>query len=160
MVRGRLAALTAAVGLLLARGVHAEESRFGDRFFRGTSPGELPTAKLVVVGGLYAGAIASVSLGVVSLLKSGSKHDDAEAFKHDQPPGFCSDLSSPSCTSYRGLHDEQRSARNTGYLLLGAGGLLALSGALTAEFWHNDAAPRVALELGPRALTLGVSGNF
>ena len=173
MLRDRLAALTAAL-LLVAPGVHAEESRaaastpapaagsasFGDRFFRGTSPGELPTEKLALVAGLYVAAATSVGVGVASMLSAGSKHDDAETFKHAQEPGFCNDLASSTCAGYRHLLDEERSRRGTGLLLLGLGGLLAVGGGLTAEIWHNDAAPAVALELGDGKLTLGVSGRF
>lgn len=174
MLRDRLAALTAAL-LLVAPGVHAEEPHagapstpapaeeapsFGDRFFRGTSPGELPTEKLALVAGLYVAAATSVGVGVGSMLSASSKHDDAETFKHAQQPGFCSDLASTTCAGYRHLLDEERSRRATGLLLLGAGGLLAVGGALTAEIWHNDAAPRVALELDEDRLALGVSGRF
>jgi hypothetical protein len=158
MVRVRLAALTAAF-VLLAPGAHAEESRFSDRFFRGTSPGELPTAKVVSVGALYAAAIASVSLGAVSLVQAGDRGRDADAYKHEQPPGFCNDMASPSCANYRSLLDEERSKRNVGLILLGTGGVLTLAGALTAELWHNEV-PRVALDVGPGAVSLGVSGAF
>jgi hypothetical protein len=174
MLRDRLAALTAAL-LLVAPGVHAEEphaaatsapppaeetASFGDRFFRGTSPGELPTEKLALVAGLYVAAATSVGVGVGSMLSASGKHDDAEAYKHAQAAGFCNDLASSTCAGYRVLLDEERSRRGAGLLLLGLGGLLALGGGLTAEIWHNDAAPSVALDLGDGKLTLGVSGRF
>jgi hypothetical protein len=159
MLRVRLAALTAAVVLFVSSGAHADESRFADRFFRGTSPGELPTAKMVTVGTLYVVAVASVSLGAVSLVQAGDRGRDADAYKHDQAPGFCNDLASASCANYRSLLDEERSKRNVGLVLLGSGGLLALAGALTAELWHNEL-PRVALDVRPGALTLSVSGAF
>jgi hypothetical protein len=159
MGRERLAVLTAAL-LLFARGAQAEEARFSDRFFRGTSPGELPTAKVAVVGALYVGAVASISLGVASLIQAGAKADDAKSFKQAQAPGFCNDRASPSCASYRNLLDEQRSAQGTGLLLLGTGAVLGIGGALTAELWRNDAPARVTLDLAPHSLTLGVSGKF
>ena len=159
MVRGRLAPLALGV-VLFARGAGAEESRFSDRFFRGTSPGELPTAKLAVVGAFYVGAVASVSIGVASLVQAGQKGEDADAFKHDQAPGFCSDLASPACANYRGLLDEERSARNIGWILVGSGGLLTLAGALTAELWKNEAAPQVAVRAAPGSFALGLSGKF
>ncbi|HEV8548451.1 MAG TPA: hypothetical protein VGQ57_05465 [Polyangiaceae bacterium] len=158
MARGRGLLLSLSL-VLCAQSAHAEPTRFSDRFFRGTTPGELPTAKVAVVGSLYAGAVASITFGVLGLARSGSKHDDAESFKQSQPPGFCNDLSSAPCASYRDLLDDQRRSRNMGYLLLGTGGLLALSGALTAELWHN-APPRVALELRPGTLALSLSGQF
>lgn len=159
MVRGRLRLL--AIGIVLfARGAGAEEARFSDRFFRGTSPGELPTAKVAVVGGLYVGAVASVSVGVASLVQAGQKGDDAGDFKRQQEPGFCNDLASPACANYRSLLDEERSARNIGWILVGSGGLLTLAGALTAELWQNDAAPEVAVSAGPGAFALGLSGKF
>ena len=177
MLRHRLAATTAAL-LLVAPGVRAEEPsstgastaastaapaepepRFGDRFFRGTSPGQLPTEKLALVAGLYVGAATSVGVGLATLLSAGTKHDDAEAFKHSQPQGFCTDLASPSCANYRRLLGEEHSRRDTGYLLLGLGGVLALGGGLTAQLWHNDA-PRVALGVAPTGVSLGVSGEF
>jgi len=159
MARGRLALLALGI-VLFAEGASAEESRFSDRFFRGTSPGELPVAKVAVVGAFYAGAVASVSIGVASLVQAGQKGHDADDYKHAQQPGFCNDLASPACAGYRGLLDEERSARNIGWILLGSGGLLTLAGALTAELWQNDAAPRVAVGVGPGTLTLGVSGKF
>jgi len=159
MLRGRLALLALGI-VLFARGAAAEESRFSDRFFRGTSPGELPGAKVAVVGALYVGAVASLSIGVASLVQAGQKGNDADAFKHEQAAGFCSDLASPACASYRGLLDEERSARNIGWILLGSGGLLALGGALTAELWQNDAAPQLAVRVGPDTLGLGLSGKF
>ncbi len=133
---------------------------FGDRFFRGTSPGELPTEKLALIATLYVGAATSVGVGVATLLAASSKHDDAQSFKHSQEHGFCNDLASPSCATYRRLLDEERSRRETGYMLLGLGGLLVLSGGITAELWHNDNPPSVALQLEPGGLSLGVSGNF
>ena len=158
MLRRRLAALTAAVALV-ASGAHAEESRFSDRFFRGTSPGELPTGKMVTVGALYVAAVASVSLGTVSLIQAGARGRDAETYKHEQTPGFCNDLASAPCANYRSMLDQERSKRNVGLVLLGTGGLFTLAGALTAELWHNDA-PRVALDVRPGGAVLGVSGNF
>ncbi|HEX5101013.1 MAG TPA: hypothetical protein VFV94_15995 [Polyangiaceae bacterium] len=169
MLRGRLersnfrrfagVALTA-LTLLATRAAHAEEGRFSDRFFRGTSPGELRTAKVAVVGALYVAAVASVSIGVASLIQAGQKGDDADSFKREQSQGFCNDLASPACASYRNLLDEQREARNTGWILVGSGGLLALGGALTAELWKNDARARVAVRVSPGGLSLGLTGNF
>ncbi len=177
----RVAGTTAAL-LLIAPGVRAEPNAaprtdapasapapapakassgsFGDRFFRGTSPGELPTEKLALIATLYVGAATSVGVGVATLLAASSKHDDAESFKHSQERFFCNDLASPSCATYRRLLDEERSRRETGYMLLGLGGLLVLGGGITAELWHNDAPPAVALRLEPGGLSLGVSGNF
>jgi len=159
MLRGRLAALALGI-VFFARGAAAEESRFSDRFFRGTSPGELPGAKVAVVGALYVGAVTSLSIGVASLVQAGQKSDDADEFRSAQMPGFCNDLASPACASYRGQLDEERAARNVGWILLGSGGLLALGGALTAELWQNDAAPEVAVGVTPGGFTLGVSGKF
>jgi hypothetical protein len=178
MLRQRLAAFTAAL-LLMAPGVRAEEPSaatassassasapaepapsFGDRFFRGTSPGELPTEKLALVASLYVGAATSVGVGIATLLGAGGKHDDAEAFKHTQQPGFCNDLASSGCANYRRLLGEERSRRDTGVLLLGLGGVLALGGGITAQVWHNESAPRVAIDVGPSGATLGVSGEF
>lgn len=159
MLRGRLAAL--AVGIVLfSRGAAAEESRFSDRFFRGTSPGELPGAKVAVVGALYVSAVASLSIGVASLVQAGQKGNDADDFKSAQMPGFCNDIASPACASYRGQLDEERATRNVGWILLGSGGLLALGGALTAELWQNDTTTQVAVGVAPGGLTLGVSGQF
>jgi hypothetical protein len=146
--------------VLVTRGAGAEESRFSDRFFRGTSPGDLPAAKVAVVGALYVGAVASVSIGVASLVQSGQKSDDADKFKQQQPAGFCNDLASPACANYRSLLDEEHSARSIGWILVGSGGLLTLAGALTAELWKNDAAPQVAVSAGPGSFALGVSGRF
>lgn len=158
MLRVRLAALTAAV-VLAAPKAHADESRFSDRFFRGTSAGELPTGKMVTVGAFYVMAVASVSLGSVSLVQAGDRGRDAETFKHEQDPGFCKDLASASCATYRGMLDEERSKRNVGLILLGTGGLFTLAGALTAELWQNDL-PRVAVDVRPGGAVLGVSGAF
>jgi hypothetical protein len=178
MLRHRLAASTAAL-LLVAPGVRAEEPSaatasttaptsaraeaapsFSDRFFRGTSPGELPTEKLALVASLYVGAATSVGVGIATLLGAGSKHDDAVSFKHTQPPGFCNDLASAGCATYRRLLGEEQSRRDTGVLLLGLGGVLALGGGITAQVWHNDSAPRVAVEVGPNGAMLGLSGKF
>jgi hypothetical protein len=176
----RVAGATAAL-LLIAPGVRAEpptasssdvaarapapapasesSGSFGDRFFRGTSPGELPTEKLALIATLYVGAATSVGVGVATLLSASSKHEDAESFKHSQERYFCNDLASPSCATYRRLLGEERSRRETGYMLLGLGGLLVLGGGITAELWHNEL-PAVALSLEPGGLSLGVSGNF
>lgn len=169
MLRGRLersrfrrfagVALTA-LTLLATRAAQAEEGRFSDRFFRGTSPGELRTAKVAVVGALYVAAVASLSIGVASLIQAGQKGDDADAMKRDQAQGFCNDLASPACASYRNLLDEERAAKNTGWILVGSGGLLALGGALTAELWKNDAAPRAAVRATAGGLSLGLTGRF
>jgi hypothetical protein len=136
------------------------ETSVGDRFFRGTTPGELPTEKLALVATLYVGAATSVGVGIAALVSAGSKHDDAESFKHSQEPGFCDNLASSNCAAYRRLLDDERSRRETGIALLGVGGLLVLGGALTAELWHNDTGPRVALDVSPTGLSLGVTGHF
>jgi hypothetical protein len=179
MLRERLAAVTAALLLWTPR-VHAAEPSsapssstappaepsaeagpsFGDRFFRGTSPGELPTEKLALVAGLYVAAATSVGIGIATLVGASSKSDEADSFKQQQPQGFCHDLASPSCATYRRLLGDERARRETGILLLGVGGLLALGGGVTAELWQNDAAPEVALRVGEDGVSLGVSGRF
>jgi hypothetical protein len=133
---------------------------FGDRFFRGTTPGELPTEKLALIATLYAGAATSIGVGIASFVSAGSKHDAAENFKHAQEPGFCDDLASSSCATYRRLLDDERSRRETGIALLGLGGLLVLGGALTAELWHNETAPAVAVDVNARGVSLAVGGRF
>jgi hypothetical protein len=152
-------ALSTAATVFATSAAHAEEGRFSDRFFRGTTPGALPPAKLAIVGAFYTASIASVGIGVASLIHAGQQSNDAENFKYSQPRGFCRDLASAACVSYRSLLDEERGARTTGLVLLGTGGLLALGGALTAELWKNDA-PRVALDVRRDGLTLGLSGEF
>lgn len=134
---------------------------FGDRFFRGTSPGALPASKAVVVGGLYLGAIASVSLGAVLLVQAGDQSDETQDFKLSQPPGFCADLASPPCGRYRRLLGEERALRTGAVGLLGLGGLLAVGGALTAEFWPNEAdAPRLGLALAPGSALFTTTARF
>jgi hypothetical protein len=182
----RLAAATAAM-MLWAMGAHAEPTRapepaaaaptaapassagapsrspstsFGDRFFRGTTPGELPTEKLALVATLYVGAATSIGVGIAALVSAGSKQNDAESFKQGAPRGFCDDLASSTCATYRRLLDSERSRRETGMALLGVGGLLVLGGALTAELWHNDVGSAVALDVSPSGLSLGLHGRF
>jgi hypothetical protein len=180
----RVAALTAAM-LLWATGARAEPSgkpatapsaateassapapskasstSFSARFFRGTTPGELPTEKIALVATLYVGAATALGVGVAALVSAGSKHDDAEGFKQSAPRGFCEDLASSTCAAYRRLLDVERSRRDTGLALLGAGGLLALGGALTAELWHNARAPELAVDVKAGGLSLGLRGRF
>lgn len=134
---------------------------FSDRFFRGTSPGALPTEKALVVGTLYVGSLTSLGFGIASLLGASSQADDAEAFKLRQQPGFCADLASRACIDYRDILSDERSSRTRGFALLGVGGLLALSGALTAELWQNDArAPRVAFTFDRTGAFVGAGANF
>ena len=134
---------------------------FADRFFRGTSAGALPTGKALVVGTLYVGSLTSVGFGIASLLRARSHDGDAEAFKLTQPPGFCANLASASCARYRTLLLDERASRTTGFALLGAGGLLALSGALTAELWQNDrSAPRFALAFDRAGAFFGAGAHF
>jgi hypothetical protein len=121
----------------------------------------LPTQKALVIGTLYVGSLTSVGFGIASLLRAGSHSDDAEAFKLSQPAGFCTDLASVPCARYRTLLSDERSSRTTGVALLGVGGLLALSGALTAELWQNDAsAPRIALTFDRSSVFFGTSTSF
>jgi hypothetical protein len=181
----RLAAATAAM-MLWAVGAQAEPTRapepaaavptapasaagtpsrspttsFGDRFFRGTTPGELPTEKLALVATLYVGAATSIGVGIAALVSAGSKHQDAESFKAASPPDFCRDLASSTCATYHRLVDSERSRRETGMALLGVGGLLMLGGALTAELWHNDASSAVALDVSSNGLSVGLHGRF
>jgi hypothetical protein len=134
---------------------------FGDRFFRGTSAGALPPQKALVIGTLYVGSLTSIGFGIVSLLRAGSHSEDAEAFKLSRQAGFCADLASGPCARYRTFLSDERSSRTTGMALLGVGGLLALSGALTAELWQNDAsAPRVALAFDRSGVFFGTSASF
>ncbi len=179
MLRERLAAVTAALLLWTPR-VHAAEPSpapssgtapaaeppaeagpsFGDRFFRGTSPGELPTEKLALVAGLYVAAATSAGIGIATLVGASAKSDEADSFKQQQAQGFCHDLASPSCATYRRLLGDERARRETGILLLGVGGLLALGGGVTAELWQNDVAPEIALRVGEDGVSFGVSGRF
>jgi hypothetical protein len=138
------------------------EPSFSDRFVRGTSPGEIPTAKIATIGSLYTLSVASVSLGVVNLVRASGQADDADAYKLGQPRGFCAELSSVSCTRYHELHSEARSTRTLGLALLGVGGLLGLGGAITAELWTNDApvTPSVALDPIERSAFFRLSALF
>jgi len=138
----------------------AEEPAFSDRFFYGSSRGELPDAKLALIGGLYAGALASSAVGVVLLVGAAGEADDADAFKRTQERGFCNELTSDACLQYRGLLDDERDLRQNGLLLLGVGGLLGLSGALTAELWKNDSAPMVSVGATAGGASVVVSGEF
>ncbi|HEY3498826.1 MAG TPA: hypothetical protein VGK73_29245 [Polyangiaceae bacterium] len=134
---------------------------FGDRFFRGTSPGELPAPKVLVVSSLYAASLASIIVGASNVIRAGQQSDDAEAYKLSQPPGFCGDLSSMPCATYTDLLAKERSLRASGYGLFAAGGLAALAGALTAELWPNDLGPaRVSLELGRTSAGLSAFAEF
>lgn len=138
----------------------AEEPAFSDRFFYGSSNGELPDTKLAVIGGLYAGAIASGAVGVVLLFNAASEGDRAEQFKHAQDRGFCNELTSDACLQYRSVLDSQADLRQNGLLLLGIGGLLGLSGALTAELWKNDATPRVSMGASAEGANVMLVGSF
>jgi hypothetical protein len=139
----------------------APEPAFADRFFRGTSPGELPAPKVLVVTTLYAASLASLIVGVTALVRAEGKADDALAFKLEQAAGFCNDLVSEPCRQYRSLFASEQETRATGLLLLGAGGLAALGGALTAELWQNDpSAPRLSLAVDGRGAALTAGGSF
>jgi len=152
---------TLLIGLCVAGRAGAEPS-FSDRFVRGTSPGEVPTAKVATIGSMYTLSAASVGLGIVNLLRAGGQRDDAEAYKLSQPAGFCADLSSAACSRYHALHSEADTTRTIGIGLLGLGGLLALGGALTAELWTNDVpvTPAVALDLEQRTALIGIETRF
>jgi hypothetical protein len=127
-------------------GAAASAPTFGDRFFRGTSPGELPAPKVLVVSTFYAASLASIVVGATNLVRAGNQGDDAETYKLAQTPGFCNDLSSDPCVTYRRLLDEERETRTMGLALFGAGGIALLAGALTAELWPNDkSTPKVSL---------------
>lgn len=149
------------VALLLAGRAGAEPS-FSDRFVRGTSPGEVSTAKVVTIGSLYTLSAASFGLGVVNLLRAGSQRADADAYKVTQPAGFCVDLSSAACARYHDLHSEADTTRTIGLGLLGLGGLFALGGALTAELWQNDlpVTPTAAFDLEQRTALIGIATTF
>jgi hypothetical protein len=156
-----LAVATVLGTLAASRGVRAEPS-FSDRFVRGTSPGEIPTGKLVTIGSLYTLSAASLGLGVVSLFSAGDKADQAETFKLSQPRGFCRDLSSEACVSYHSLESDATNTRTLAIGLLGLGGLLAAGGAITAELWSNDVAvtPVVGFDPSSRRATFGFFGRF
>jgi hypothetical protein len=139
----------------------SHDPAFGDRFFRGTSAGTLPTEKALVVGTLYVGSLTSVGFGIASLLRAGARSDDADEFKLSQQQGFCAELASVSCARYRTLLSKERSSRTTGIAFFGVGGLLALSGALTAELWQNEkSAPRLALSFDESGVFFGASTSF
>jgi hypothetical protein len=158
----RSLAIAIVLGTLAASSVARAEPSFSDRFVRGTSPGEIPTGKLVTIGGFYTLSAASLGLGVVSLFSASDKAKQAEDFKLSQPRGFCRDLSSEACVSYHSLESDAANTRTLAVGLLGLGGLLAAGGAITAELWSNDAsiAPTVAFEPGFRGGSLGLVGSF
>jgi hypothetical protein len=139
----------------------SHQPAFADRFFRGTSAGALPTEKALVVGTLYVGSLTSMGFGIASLLRAGARSEDANEFKLEQQQGFCADLVSVPCARYRTLLSKERSSRTTGMALLGVGGFLALSGALTAELWQNEpTAARLALTFDESGVFFGASASF
>jgi hypothetical protein len=158
----RCLAVAILLGTLAASNAARAEPAFADRFVRGTSPGEIPTAKLVTIGGLYTLSAASLGLGVVSLFSASDKADQAESFKLSQPRGFCRDLSSGPCVSYHALESDAANTRTLAIGLLGLGGLLAAGGAITAELWSNDVSvsPTVTLDPALRSGSLGLVGRF
>jgi hypothetical protein len=134
---------------------------FGDRFFRGTTPGELSAPKVLVVSTLYAASLASGIVGVASLISASNQGDEAEEYKSEQAPGFCNEIASGACTGYRGLLDEERELRTTGFALLGVSGLSIVAAALTAELWPNETSqPNVALALDANGAGLTAFGSF
>jgi hypothetical protein len=134
---------------------------FGDRFFRGTSPGELPAAKVLVVSTLYAASLASIAVGIATLVRSSNQGADAERYKTAQDPYFCNDVHSDPCKSYLDKLEKQNNMRTSGLALLGAGGFALLGGALTAELWPNSTStPRVALALDGKSAGFLASGRF
>jgi hypothetical protein len=151
---------------LLAATAHAEPSAetdgraFSDRFFYGSSPGELPDAKLAVIGGMYAAAIASCAASVAFLFGAANERDRARDFKLSQEPGFCSELANDPCNQYRRLLDNEVTLRQGALGLFGVSGLLAVGGALTAELWRNERAPRVSVDAGDGSASVIVSGSF
>jgi hypothetical protein len=158
----RTLAVATLLGVLAASSdLHAEPS-FSDRFVRGSSPGEVPTGKLVTIGSLYTLSGASLGLGIVSLFSASAKADRAESFKLRQPRGFCRDLSSPECVSYHSMESDAANTRTLALGLLGAAGLLAAGGAITAELWSNDVSvtPVVGLEPSLRGGSFGFVGRF
>jgi hypothetical protein len=156
-----LAAATLLGTLAASSGALAEPS-FSDRFVRGTSPGDVPTGKLVTIGSLYTLSGASLGLGVVSLFSASDKADQAESYKLSQPRGFCRDLSSEECVGYHELQSDATNTRTLAIGLLGLGGLLAAGGAITAELWSNtvSVAPAVSFEPSLRGGSLGFVGRF
>jgi hypothetical protein len=145
---------------LLSAPARAEEPAFSDRLFYGSSGGELPDAKLALVGGLYASAIASSAVGVVLLFSAANEAERAERFKRSQERGFCNELTSDACSQYRARLDSESEQRQNGLFLLGVGGLLGLSGALTAELWKNDAAPQVSVGANADGASVSVTTSF
>jgi hypothetical protein len=116
---------------------------------------------VLVVTTLYAASLASLVVGVTSLVRAEGKADDALAFKLEQPAGFCNDFASEPCRQYRSLFAEEHETRATGLLLLGAGGLAAIGGALTAELWPNEpSAPRVAVAVSGQGAVLSAGASF
>lgn len=138
------------------------EPSFSDRFVRGTSPGDVPAGKLVIIGSFYMLSAASLGLGVVSLFSASDKADQAETFKLSQPRGFCRDLSSEPCVAYKELESDATNTRTLAVGLLGLGGLLAAGGAITAELWSNDVkvTPTVGFEPSFRGASIGFVGRF
>lgn len=151
---------------LFAATAHAEPTAehggpaFSDRFFYGSSPGELPDAKLAVIAGMYAAAVASSAVGVAFLFGAANEGERARDFRLAQEPGFCSELAHDSCNQYRRLLDNEVKLRQGALGLFGVGGLLAVGGALTAELWRNESAPRVAVGAGDGFASVSVSGSF
>jgi hypothetical protein len=151
---------------LLAATAHAQpaaETRgpaFSDRFFYGSSPGELPDSKLAVVGGMYAAAVASSAVGVAFLFGAADERDRARDFKLSQERGFCNELANDPCNQYRRLLDNEVKLRQGALALFGVTGLLAAGGALTAELWRNDNTPSVAAFAGDGFASVLVSGSF
>jgi hypothetical protein len=158
----RCFAVATLLGTLAASPASHAEPSFGDRFVRGTSPGEIPTGKLVTIGSLYTLSAASLGLGVVSLFSASDKSDRAENFKLSQSRGFCRDLSSEECVSYHALESDAANTRTLAIGLLGLGGLLAVGGAITAEFWSNDVsvAPTISLDPSLGGGSVGLYGHF
>lgn len=130
------------------------------RLYKGTSPGEPSAVKVATVVTLYSAGVASLAGGLVFTLNGIDAGTDADEFARRQPSGFCADRGSDACARYLRYRRDESDQLLFGQALFGAGALLAVSGALTAELWPNRAPFQISATAVPGAATVGFSTAF
>jgi hypothetical protein len=130
-----------------------------------TAPAERTlSAHHVATAAIGLGAVAAAVVGVVFVLKSNAKQDDAAGLRGTLPSDGCTGVSSPTCASLTDAVHAQHDDMNV------AGGLFAVAGALAAGavaawvFWPRaaTASPATTGWIGPirGGVAVQVTGIF
>ena len=99
-------------------------------------------ARIVVPVVVGAAAVVALGVGIGMGVAAQGKESDATSFRQNNPPGFCADRGSASCTQYKSLLDSQGTDTGVSRAMFVTGGVLAAAAVVSYFVWPRDRSER------------------